>query len=60
MIASELAAARKSRGHTQEVAARELGCSLKSIRNWESGAHEPTGLNRRAVEEYIADAKAAQ
>jgi DNA-binding XRE family transcriptional regulator len=32
---------RLGKGWTQEAAAREIGVTLKTVQNWESGKHEP-------------------
>ena len=59
MIGLKLESARKALGHSQEAAAQSIGCSSRTLRNWERGVHEPTGLSRRAVKEYIDRAEAA-
>jgi len=40
MNASDLILLRKQSGWTQTEAAKRLGCSIRSIQNWESGIYK--------------------
>jgi transcriptional regulator with XRE-family HTH domain len=52
-----LQAARRARGHSQEEAARIIGCSASALKKWEQGEREPTGrLYRAMCEKYVAAA----
>ena len=52
-IAASLRAARQAWGHSQAEAARAMGVSVDALRKWEQGTRIPTGLYRRAVQDYI-------
>lgn len=41
MFSDRLKTIRSKRGYTQETAAKEIGTSLGTYRNWEQGATEP-------------------
>ena len=45
--------ARARQKHSQAEAARAMGVSVDALRKWEQGTRIPTGLYRRAVQDYI-------
>lgn len=44
-------------GISQEALARALGISAKTIHRWENGKSEPTGLYKKAIEEFFKEKK---
>jgi transcriptional regulator with XRE-family HTH domain len=50
-----IASHRDERGQNQAEFARSVGVSLRTIQNWEAGATEPTGRNRRLLISYIGE-----
>jgi DNA-binding transcriptional regulator YiaG len=51
--------ARTGKGHSQEQAAHEMGVTVGAVHLWESGKRIPTGLSRRAIEQYIETSQEA-
>lgn len=56
----EIKAARMWKGWTLHEMAKQLGASLSSVQNWQSGTGSPRGEHRRRLAELIAEMKAAQ
>src|SRR4051812_44349581 len=46
---------RLAKGWDQDQLARELGVSRRAITNWETGAADPRGKNRRALDTVLGD-----
>ena len=53
-FADAFRAARAARGMTQAEAAADLGVGRVTVACWETGSHQPDGLARRFVDEWIA------
>lgn len=51
----ELKQARKEMGLTQKVLAGELGVSLPTVVNWESGKSEPRGKNLQKLNAFFTE-----
>ncbi len=52
-LAQKMKKLRKRLGMTQEQVARDLGITMNSVAMWERGERTPTGLYRKALENWI-------